>query len=187
MLGEGKRGAHVCEGLKGPQYAGDDTGEGCACPYLCGAQTGLGAGVPGPPNRNIGTATTVTHRAEKQRLLECFIMEHSLTATNTFSNNDVRNTNIYTCNYNGCHQPQQIDYILLSDHSLRSRTFDSSATSSDHWGLTATIRERHGKAMGKRHIRKPIGWECNDHITFNNTAHAVKWEQWPFWSGVAAL
>ena len=34
-------------------------------------------------------------------------------------------------NCNGCHEPQQIDCILSSDHSLRSRTFDSSATSSD--------------------------------------------------------
>ena len=105
-------------------------------------------------------------------------MEHSLTATNTFSNNDASNTNIYTCNYNGCHEPQQIDHILSSDHSLRSGTFDSSA-SSDHWGITATIRERHGKARGKRHVRKPIGWECNDHIAFNNTVRAVEWEQWP--------
>ena len=53
--------------------------------------------------------------------------------------------------------------------SLRSRTFDSSATSSDHWELTATIRERHGKARGERHVGKPIGWECNDHIASNNT------------------
>ena len=50
-------------------------------------------------------------------------MEHSLTATNSFSNNDAKNTNIYTCNCNGCHEPQQIDYILSSGHSLRSRTF----------------------------------------------------------------
>ena len=59
-------------------------------------------------------ATTVTHRAEKHRLLECFIMEHLLTATNTFNNEDDWNTNIYTCNYYGCHEPQQIKYILLS-------------------------------------------------------------------------
>ena len=121
-------------------------------------RTGLGTGVPGTANSNIGTATAVTHRAEKQRLLERFIMEHSLTATNTFSNNDAKNTNICTCNCNGCHEPRQIDYILSSDRSLRSRTFDSSATSSDPWGPTATIRERHGKALGKRHVRKPVGW-----------------------------
>ena len=71
--------------------------------HICvDAQTGLGTGIPGAGSRNIGTATTVAHRAEKQRLLECFTMEHLLTATNTFSNDDDRNANIYTCNYNGC-------------------------------------------------------------------------------------
>ena len=61
--------------------------------HICAdAQTRLSTVVPCPPKSNIGTATTVTHRAEKQRLLECFIMENSLTATNTFSNNDARNT-----------------------------------------------------------------------------------------------
>ena len=116
--------------------------------HIC-VQTGLGTGVPGPANSNIGTTTTVTHRAENQRLLECIIMEHSLTATNTFNNNDAKNTNIYTCNCNGCHEPQQIDYVLSSDHSLCSRTFDSSATSSDHWGLTTTIRNATGKHCGE--------------------------------------
>ena len=109
------------------------------------------------------------HIMPKNKLLKCFIMEHLLTATNTFSNDDDRNTNIYTCNYNGCHESLQIDYIMLSDRSPRSRIFDPSATASDHWGLTATIRERYGKTPGKRHFRKPIGWECNDHIAFNNT------------------
>ena len=150
--------SHLNPGSVRPMYARDledlsmlvTTRVKDAFDHICvDAQTGLGSGVPGPANSNIGTATTVTHRAEKQRLHECFIMEHSLTATNTFSNNDARNTNIYTCNYNECHEPQQIDYILSSDHSMRSRTFDSSATSSDHWGLTATIKERHGIALGK--------------------------------------
>ena len=50
--------------------------------HICvDAQTGLCTGVLGPCCSNIGTATTVTHRAEKQRLLECFIMEHLLIAT----------------------------------------------------------------------------------------------------------
>ena len=79
------------------------------------AQTGLGTGVLGSISRNIGPATTVTHRSEKQRLLECFIMEHLLTATNTFRNDDDRNTNIHTCNHYECHEPQQIDYILSSE------------------------------------------------------------------------
>ena len=98
-----------------------------------------------------------------------FHHEHLLTATENFSNDDDRNTNIYTCNYYGCHEPQQIDCILSSDHSLRSRTFDSSATASDRRGLTATIKERFRKPLGKRHVRKPTRWECNDHIAFNNT------------------
>ena len=53
--------------------------------HICvGAQTGLGAGVLCSVSINIGLATTVTHRTEKQRLLECFIMEHLLTATERF-------------------------------------------------------------------------------------------------------
>ena len=89
--------------------------------HICvDAQTGLDTGVLDSASSNIGPATIVTHRAEKQGLPECFIIEHLLTATNTFSNDDDRNTNIYTCNYHGCHEPQQIDHILSSDHSLRS-------------------------------------------------------------------
>ena len=141
--------------------------------HICvDAQTGLGTGIPVTGSRNIGTATTVTHRAEKQRLLECFIMEYLLTGTNTFSNDDDRNANILTCNCNGCHEPQQIDHILSSDPSLRSRTFDSSATASDHWGLTATINSKRKKTLVKRRARKPIGWECRVHICFNNTVRA---------------
>ena len=135
-------GALVCEGPKGLEHADYVTGEGFARPYLCGCPNGARYWGTGSSSSNIGAATTITHRAEKQRLLECFIMEHSLIATNTFSTDDASFNNICTCNYNGCHDSQQIDYILSSDHSLRSRTFDSSATASDHWGLTATIRER---------------------------------------------
>ena len=60
------------------------------------AQTGLGTGILGAASSNVGPATTVTHRVEKQRPLECFIMERLLTATTTFSNDDDRNANIYT-------------------------------------------------------------------------------------------
>ena len=80
--------------------------------HICvDAQTGLGTGIPGAASRNIGPAITATHRAEKQRLLEWCIMEHLLTATNTFSNDEERNANICTRNCNRCHEPQQIDYI----------------------------------------------------------------------------
>ena len=53
--------------------------------HICvGAQTGLGTMPPRPHCASIGTATTVSHRVEKQRMLESFIMENLLTATNTF-------------------------------------------------------------------------------------------------------
>ena len=148
-LESGECDAHVCEGFGGPAHAEKVTGEGS----------------------DVGLSTTVTHRAEKQRVLECLIMEQLLTATNTFSDDDDRNANINMCNYNGCHEPQQIDYILSSDHS-RSRTFDSSATSSDHWGVAATNREKRGKQHWKGHARNPVGWECRDHMGFNNTVRA---------------
>ena len=38
--------------------------------------------------------------------------------------------------------------------------------------MTATINPKQGKTPGKRHTRKPKGWECRDHIGFNNTVRA---------------
>ena len=115
--------------------------EGSAVHICVDAQTGLGTTPPRPYCENIGMATTVTHRAEKRRLLWKFIMENMLTATHTFdTEEDGIKNDIYTCYYNGKHEPQQIDYILPSVRCLRSKTFDSPATQSDHWGLTATIK-----------------------------------------------
>ena len=77
-------------------------------------------------------------------MFESFIMENLLTATNTFHFEDDGAVNIYTCNYNGKHEPQQIDNIFSSDNSLRSMAFDSSATG------------------------KPIGWDSRDRIGYNS-------------------
>ena len=103
---------------------------------------------------NIGTATTVSHRVEKQRMFESFIMENLLTLP------ILRMT---VCNFYGNHEPQQTNYILYSGNSLRSRTFDASATKSDHWELIA-IKSKHVKAPLKRTVRKLNGWECRDRI-----------------------
>ena len=81
-LEPGQRDAHVCGGLGGPALAGDVTYEDSHVHIDVDAQTGLGTGIPGTGSRNTGAATTVTHRAVKQRPLECSIMEHLLTATN---------------------------------------------------------------------------------------------------------
>ena len=59
-----------------------------------GTQTGLGTGIPGTSSRNIGTATTPSWDTCRQ--------------PQTLSGN----ANIFTCNYNGRHEPQQIDHIL---------------------------------------------------------------------------
>ena len=51
--------------------------------HICvDGQTGLVTILPGFQSGNIDSATTVSHRVEK--MLEDFIMEHLLTATNTF-------------------------------------------------------------------------------------------------------
>ena len=141
--------------------------------HICvDAQTGLGTWPPRPYSGNIVIATIVSHRAAKQRLLENFIMENMLTATNTFHfEKDGANNNLYTCNYNGKHEPQQIDYILSLDNSLRSNTFDSPATNSDHWGLTATMKSSHAKVPRKRKNGKPIGWQCRERVKYNNEVH----------------
>ena len=77
-------------------------------------------------------------------------MESLLAATNTFHFEDDGTINIFTCNFNRNHETQPIDYILSSDNSLRSGTFDSSATSSDHWRLIAAIKSIHVKTPKKR-------------------------------------
>ena len=51
-------------------------------------------------------------------MFECFIMENLLTAANTFHFEDDGAINIYICNNNGKHEPQQIDNILSSDNSV---------------------------------------------------------------------
>ena len=45
-----------------------------------------------------------------------------------------------------------------------------------------------GKHWGNRHVRKPIGWECNDHISFNNTRRTqLDGSSGFFWSPSFAL
>ena len=70
------------------------------------------------------------------------------------------------------HESQQIDYSFSSDTCLRSRKFDSSATSSDHWGLIAAIKSNRVRIHRKKIARKPIGWECRDRIGYNNEVRA---------------
>ena len=163
-------------------HACDVTGEGCACPYLVWThKRDLVQEHLVPPAVPLALPQLL-HIVPKNRLLECFIMEPLLTATNTFSNDDDRNATIYTCNYNGCHEPQQIDYILSSDHSLRSRTFDSSATSSDHWELTANIRETSGKRQGEktRHKTDRMGMSRPRWFQQHGACTAER-GRWPFW------
>ena len=138
--------------------------------HICvDAQTGLGTRPSRPYSSDVGNATTVSYRVEKQRILEHFIMENLLTATTTFQLEDDGPNNIYTCTYNGKHeQQQQIDYIFSSDTFLRSRTFDSPATKSEHWGLIVASKSKHAKTLRKKTDRKPIGWECRDRVSYND-------------------
>ena len=123
--------------------------------HICvDAQTGMVRMPPRPYSANIGsTAATVSHRVEKQRMFKNYIMENLLTATNTFHFEDDGAIDLYTCNYNRKHEPQQIDHMLSSDNSVRSRTFDASATKSDHWGLIAAIKSKHVKTPRKKKKR----------------------------------
>ena len=138
------------------------------------AQTGLGTMPPRPYSANIVTATTVTHRVEKQRIFESFSMEKLLTATNTFHFEDDGAINICTCNYYKNHEPQQIDYTLFSDNSLRFRTYDSSTTKFGTLGTDCCyqVQACAGKTPRKQTVRKPIGWECPDRIGCNNDVRA---------------
>ena len=177
-LESGQSDAHVCGRLGGPALACDVTGAGCACSTFVWTH-----------KRDLVQVYLVQAartRAEKQRLLECFIMEHQLTDTNTFSTDDEGKLNIYTCNYNGCHEPQQIDYILSSDNSLRSKTFDSSATASHHWGLTATIRAKRGKHLEKACQETYWMGMSRPHRFQQHSACTGECGQWTFCSGAAA-
>ena len=87
---EGKKFRVICSHLSALSVLASHTllNSRCVDPevYICvDAQTGLGTWPTRPLSENIGTATTVTHGVEKHRLLESFIMENMLTATNTFN------------------------------------------------------------------------------------------------------
>ena len=87
--------------------------------------------------------STVSHRFEKQRMLDNFIMENMLTATNTFHCEDGAN-NIYTCSSNGTHEPQQIDYLRLNGHE-----FGSLGTHGHHQISTCKGATKKKKKTGK--------------------------------------
>ena len=115
--------------------------EGSAVHICADAQTGLGTTLPRPFLREHWYGNDCLASCRKRRLLENSIMGNMLTATYTFDTEiDGIKSNIYTCCCNGRHEPQQIDHILSSDRCLRSKMFDSPATKSDHWGLTATTQ-----------------------------------------------
>ena len=72
--------------------------------------------------QSLATATTVTHRVEKQECSRGSSWKICSQPQTLFHFEDDVATNIYTWSYNGNHEPQQIDYILSFDDSLRSRT-----------------------------------------------------------------
>ena len=89
--------------------------------HICvGAQAGLGTMPPRPYGANIGTATTVSHRVEKQRMFESFIMEILLTATlrMTVPSTSTPATTTGITNHN------RLTTSFPLTNSLRSRTFD---------------------------------------------------------------
>ena len=81
------------------------------------------------------------------------------TCYKTCRKDDDSNASIITCSYH-LPSPQQVDHILSSDVSLRSRTFESSATVSDHWGLTATSLS----TRMKNHRKSQAGNQSDGHV-----------------------
>ena len=85
----------------------------------------------------VWTLRRVWRQCHQDRIAQTLALLHlfhiaSLNAMITFHFDYDSATDIYICNYNEKQEPQQMDCILLSDNSLRSRTFHSSATKSDH-------------------------------------------------------
>ena len=58
--------------------------------------------------------------------------------------------------------PAPVEYLAPA----ASRVFDSSATNSDHWGLTATIKSKRAETQWKKTDKKPIRWECRDRVRY---------------------
>ena len=107
--------------------------------------------------RNSGTAATLSMKnkdfSSASPWNTCSLPQtHSemrMRATPTFS------LAIYHCR----HDSQQIDFVLSPDVSLRSRTFNSSATVSDHWRLTVTIVSKRVKHTWKSQTnRMDVSW-----------------------------
>ena len=85
---------HACaEDLENLRAATNSREEGSAVHICVDAETGLGTMPPRLFCENVGTATVVSHRAEKRRLQEHFILANMLTTTNTFGGRrDQKNT-----------------------------------------------------------------------------------------------
>ena len=121
-----------------------------AGPYMCGRSDGLGDNSLKTSQRELWYCHGGHTSCRETKKVGEFIMENLLTPTNTFHSEDNGITNICTCNCHGNHEPQQIDRILCSDNNLHSRVFDSPATNSDHWGLTATIKSKRATTQWKK-------------------------------------
>ena len=72
--------------------------------------------------QNIGTVKLFPIVSKNNKCSRDSSWKKLLPATSTFHFEDDGATNIFICNYNGKHEPQQIDCILSSDNRVRSRT-----------------------------------------------------------------
>ena len=144
-------------------------GRDSARPFLCGRSDRLGVNATKTISRTHWHCYT-----GKQRMFESFIMEKLLTATNTFHFEDdgVPSTSTLAT-ITGITNHKRLTASFPLTNSLRSRTFDSSATNCDHWGLIAAIKSEHVKTPRKNTVRKLIGSECRDRIVYNNEVRAI--------------
>ena len=132
--------------------------------HICvDAQTGLVTRPPRPHSANIGTATTVSNRVEKLRMLDNLIMEHMLTATDTFYFEEDGTTNIFTCNYNGHTSHNRLITSFLQTPVCAPRRLTH---------LSLPLPNSHAKVNRKKMVRKPIGWQCCDHVSYNSEVRA---------------
>ena len=145
-----------------PSLAGNIMWKRFARPYLCGRSARLGTIPARPKSANIGSATTGSHLVEKKnkegsRASSWKICSQPQTLSTLRMTVPATSTPATTT---GITNHNRLTTYFPSDNSLRSRTFDSSTTNSDHWGLIAAIKSKHGKTPRKNPVRKPIGWEC---------------------------
>ena len=97
---------------------------------------------------------------EEQRMFERFITENLLTATNTFHFEDDGATDIYTCNYNGKHEPiNRLTTSFHPSHMKRTIAKQKYATTNTTCHTCHSVTDTHAPNNKYRKASKPSRYQ----------------------------